>query len=297
MTKWPIFWVFLFAIAPLMLQGCGNNGKSDAYGNFEATEILVSAEGDGKLMNFDIEEGKELKANAVVGYIDTVQLSLKRREFAMQRQSLSSQISHVLSEIVVLEEEKAIAEKEKKRFDRLVNDKAVPTKQLDDINDMIAVIQKRIHSTETKNANILGQVRAMDAKIAQLDDQIQRCVIRNPIDGVVLTKYAEPHEITAFGKPLYKIADLNTMFLRVYVSGDMLPNVKIGQKVEVLIDKNESENQTLEGQVSWISDKVEFTPKIIQTKDERVSMVYAVKIKLKNDGTLKIGMPGEANFY
>jgi len=297
MTKWPIFWVFLFAIAPLMLQGCGNNGKSDAYGNFEATEILVSAEGDGKLMNFDIEEGKELKANAVVGYIDTVQLSLKRREFAMQRQSLSSQISHVLSEIVVLEEEKAIAEKEKKRFDRLVNDKAVPTKQLDDINDMIAVIQKRIHSTETKNANILGQVRAMDAKIAQLDDQIQRCVIRNPIDGVVLTKYAEPHEITAFGKPLYKIADLNTMFLRVYVSGDMLPNVKIGQKVEVLIDKNESENQALEGQVSWISDKVEFTPKIIQTKDERVSMVYAVKIKLKNDGTLKIGMPGEANFY
>ncbi|ACF13780.1 putative ABC transport system, lipoprotein [Chloroherpeton thalassium ATCC 35110] len=296
MTKRPVFQFFLFALAMLLLHGCGNNGKSDAYGNFESTEILISAEGNGNLMRFDIEEGKKLQAGAVVGYIDTVQLSLKRRELAMRRQSLSAQISSVLSEIAVLEEEKSISEKERERYERLVTDKAVPTKQLDDINDKIAVTEKRIRATETQNANILGQVRAMDAQIAQLDDQIRRCVIRNPIDGVVLTKYAEPHELTAVGKPLYKIADLNTMFLRVYVSGDMLPKVKIGQKVEVLIDKTDTENQALAGEVSWISDKVEFTPKIIQTKDERVSMVYAVKIKLQNDGSLKIGMPGEANF-
>lgn len=292
MKRHAIVSAILFAFA-IQVTGCNNNNKSDAYGNFEATEVLISAEASGKLLDFKAEEGQSLKAGEIVGVIDTVQLHLKREQLKAQRQAMKSKISNVLSQMAVLQQQKENALKEKDRFERLVKDKAVPTKQLDDVVDQINVIQKQVRATETQNAGILGEVRALDAQISQLDDQIKKSVIRNPIDGVVLTKYAEPNEVTAYGKPLYKIADLKTMFLRAYLSGTEVPHVKIGQKVAVLIDEDKSENRTLEGEISWVSEKAEFTPKIIQTKDERVNMVYAVKVRLKNDGALKIGMPGE----
>jgi HlyD family secretion protein len=296
MKRRSIISAILFAFGIIQVAGCGNNNKSDAYGNFEATEVLISAEASGKLLEFKAEEGQSLKAGQVVGVIDTVQLHLKRQQLKAQRQAMNSKVANVLSQIAVLQQQKDNALKEKDRFERLVRDKAVPTKQLDDVLDQINVIQKQIRATETQNTGILGEVKALDAQVAQLDDQIKKSVIHNPIDGVVLTKYAEPNEVTAYGKPLYKIADLKTVFLRAYLSGTQVPHIKIGQKVAVLIDEDKSNNRTLEGEISWVSEKAEFTPKIIQTKDERVNMVYAVKVRVKNDGALKIGMPGELRF-
>ncbi|NUM79379.1 HlyD family efflux transporter periplasmic adaptor subunit [bacterium] len=287
------FWI----LGITLLAGCsGNNHKSDAYGNFEATEIIVSAEASGKLLAFNVEEGLTLEAGANVGYIDTVQLSLKRAQLLATRQSVSAKIANILAQIDVLKEQRRVAETDKKRLEKLFGENAATQKQLDDVNGQISVIDRQIVSIETQNAAVLSDVKSLDAQIAQINDQIHKSVIVNPLRGTVLTKYAEPSEVIAYGKPLYKIADLQTMFLRVYISGDQLPHAAIGQKVHVLIDETKKNNQSLEGEISWISSKAEFTPKIIQTKEERVNMVYAVKIKIHNDGRLKIGMPGEVNF-
>lgn len=288
--------VFISLLLSLFL-GCNSNDKSDAYGNFEATEVIISSESTGKILQFQVEEGQLLKHGQKVGVVDTLSLHLNYLQLKAQRQAQASQLTSVRSEIAVLNEQKRIAEKEVKRFENLVKENAVAQKQLDDFVDQVQVLEKRIQATRSKNAGIQGQVRALDAQIMQIEDQLRKSTIYNPISGVVLAKYAEENEITAYGKPLYKIANLDTLFLRAYVSGAQLPNVKIGQKVSVAVDKNESENQTLNGQITWISDKAEFTPKIIQTKEERVVMVYAVKVRVNNkEGLLKIGMPGELNF-
>jgi HlyD family secretion protein len=279
-----------------MLASCTDNDKtSDAYGNFESVEILVSAEGTGKLLKYNIDEGIILKKGDTIGIIDTIQLRCQLDMALARRLSASSRTRSVLAQINTLNEQKAIALKDKGRIDKMFADKAATQKQVDDINGGIAVIEKNIEAIETQNATILGDVRALDAQIAQVEDLIGKCRIINPIDGTVLNKFVERSEIVVQGKPLYKIADLSEMILRIYVSGAELPKIKIGQKVEILIDKNVTEKRKLEGVVSWISPKSEFTPKIIQTKEERVNMVYAVKVLVKNDGSLKIGMPGEVN--
>jgi len=288
--------VFISLLLSLFF-GCNSNDKSDAYGNFEATEVIISSEATGKILQFQVEEGQLLKQGQKVGMVDTLSLHLNYLQLKAQRQAQASQLTSVRSEIAVLNEQKRIAEKEVKRFENLIKENAVAQKQLDGFVDQVQVLEKRIQATRSKNASIQGQVRALDAQIMQIEDQLRKSTIYNPISGVVLAKYAEENEITAYGKPLYKIANLDTLFLRAYVSGAQLPNVKIGQKVSVAVDKNESENQTLNGQITWISDKAEFTPKIIQTKEERVVMVYAVKVRVNNkEGLLKIGMPGELNF-
>ncbi len=292
--KFKPLWALIFVL-PFGL-GCTNNNKSDAYGNFEATEIVISAEANGKLMRFIVDEGKHLEKGAIVGFVDTLQLHLNYRQMRARRSAIASQIQNVRSEIAVLEEQKHIAQKEVVRFTLLVEDNAVAKKKLDDMQDQVRVITKQINATQTRNANIMAEVQAMDAQLKLIRDQLEKSVIRNPISGIVLTKYSEENEVVSYGKPLYKIADLDTLYLRVYISGAQLPGVKLGQSVEVLIDKNDTENETLSGAISWISDKAEFTPKTIQTKEERVSMVYAVKIRVKNDGRIKIGMPGEINF-
>ncbi len=280
-----------------VIAGCsGNNNKSDAYGNFEATEIIVSAEGNGKLIEFDITEGAVVEKSALVGYIDTVQLSLKRDQLKATRRTISSKFQNVISQIDILKEQLKIATTEKQRIESLFAQNAATKKQVDDINGQVKVIEKQILSIEVQNSGIISEVQSIDAQLEQINDQIRKCMIMNPVRGTVLNKFAEAHEITAYGKPLYKIADLETMFLRVYIDGDQLPHIHIGQIVQVLIDQDKDRNQTLEGEVSWISSKAEFTPKIIQTKEERVNMVYAVKIRIMNDGRLKIGMPGEINF-
>jgi HlyD family secretion protein len=257
---------------------------------------LVSSEIQGKLVKFLVEEGRTYKAADIVGQIDTIQLALKRDQLVAQRKASATKITNILSQIDVQEEQKRTLLVDKDRVEKLLKDNAVPVKQLDDINGKIKVTDSQIASIRTQNAAVLDELTSMDKQIDQMTDQLNRCKIVNPINGTVLEKYIEPSEITTPGRALYKIADMDQMILRIYVSGSQLPSIKTGQKVKVLIDKNAKENQVLEGTISWISPQAEFTPKIIQTKDDRVNLVYAVKIAVKNDGRLKIGMPGEVKF-
>ncbi len=281
------------SILAMSVFSCSNsNGKADGYGNFEATEITVSAENNGKLLQFQVEEGNLLKKEQFVGYIDTIPLSLKKDQLMVSKDVIASKSKGVLSQISVLQAKLKTANINKTRIENLIKDHAGTQKQLDDINGEIDVIKNQITSIEIQNAPVVNELKNIDVQLQQLDDQIQKSKITNPIEGTVLTKYAEPNEVTAFGKPLYKIADLSTMELRVYVSETQLANIKIGQKVTVKIDA-EKTMKSYDGTISWIASEAEFTPKIIQTKEERVALVYAVKVTVKNDGNLKIGMPAE----
>ena len=276
---------------------CSNgNDKSDAYGNFEAVEIIVSAEAQGKILQFNLEEGNKLNKKQSVGYIDTIPLYLKKQQLIAQLESAAAKLIQVGSQIKVQEEQKITLMRDQDRFSKLVNANAAPSKQLDDINGQLNILNSQVLSTRTQNQSIAGEIKAIKYQVAQVEDQIIKSIISNPVNGTVLEKYIEPGEIAIPGKSLYKIADLSILKLRVYISGVQLPNIKIGQKVKVFIDKNESNNRQLEGSVSWISQQAEFTPKIIQTKDERVNLVYAIKVNVPNDGSLKIGMPGEVKF-
>ncbi len=274
----------------LVLGSCQKSDKSDGYGNFEATEIIVSSEANGKLELLDVEEGRRMAAGSMVAVVDTTQLHLVRSQLQAERESLVAKRPSLGARIGVLLEERRNIKRDDDRYRRLVKEGAVPSKQLEDIENRLSVIDKQIGSLETENPGIAGEISAKEARIAQLNDQIKKSVVRNPVDGVVLTRYAERGELTSYGKALYKIAGLQTMFLRVYLSGAQVPQVKIGEEVEVLIDGSKSRK----GRITWISAKAEFTPKIIQTREDRVSMVYAVKVQVNNqDGRLKIGMPGE----
>jgi HlyD family secretion protein len=275
------------------LMSCSNsNGKADGYGNFEATEITISAENNGKLMHFNVNEGDILKKEAFLGYIDTIPLSLKKDQLLVSKAIITSKSRGVLSQISVLNARLKTADINKKRTQNLVKDSAGTQKQLDDVSGEIDVIKQQIRSVEIQNAPVVNELKGIDVQLKQIDDQIQKSIIINPINGTVLAKYAELNEITSFGKPLYKIADLSTMELRVYVSEPQLASIKIGQEVTVKIDDSDA-MKSLKGSIDWIASEAEFTPKIIQTREERVALVYAVKIKVANDGTLKIGMPAE----
>ena len=285
-------WLMLIPI----LASCGNSKKSDAYGNFEAVEVLVSAEAQGKLLDFGIEEGQKLTKNQKAGYIDTFSLYLKKQQLKAQIESSSARSAQVTAQVAVQDEQKRTYITEQKRVSQLVASNAVPTKQLDDIQSQLSVIESQIAATKTQTHAIWGEIKALRFQIAQIDDQIARSLIISPVGGTVLETFAEAGEIVIPGKVLYKIANLEQLILRVYVSGAQLPHVKLGHKVKVYIDETEHTNKQLSGTVTWISQQAEFTPKIIQTKEERVNMVYALKIIVQNDGSLKIGMPGEVNF-
>ena len=272
---------------------CENgNEKADGYGNFEATEITISAENNGKLMQFDVNEGDVLKKETFLGYIDTIQLALKREQLLVSKSVISSKSKGVLSQISVLNAKLKTANTNKTRAENLIKDNAGTQKQLDDVTGEIDVIKNQIRSVEIQNAPVVNELKGIDVQLKQIDDQISKSKIINPVSGTVLIKYAEPNEITAFGKPLYKIADLSLMQLRVYVSETQLANIKIGQEVTIKIDDAE-DMKSYKGTISWIASEAEFTPKIIQTKEERVALVYAVKVDVVNDGSLKIGMPAE----
>lgn len=269
-----------------------NNEKADGYGNFEATEITISAEGNGKIIKFEIDEGQQLEKGAFIGYIDTISLALKKDQLINSKKVVSSKLITVASQIEVLKSQLKTATINQKRVENLVKENAGTQKQLDDINGEIMVLNQQIKSVETQNAPILNEIKSIEAQIKQVKDQLQKNQFINPINGTVLVKYAEPNELASFGKPLYKIADLNTMRLKVYISETQLPSIKIGQSVYIKIDAGNS-MKTYKGTISWIASEAEFTPKIIQTKEERVNLVYAVKIDVKNEGDLKIGMPAE----
>jgi HlyD family secretion protein len=286
-------YLILTSLLISLLGSCtGNGDKADGYGNFEATEIIISAEANGKILFLDAEEGSVLGQNKVVGVIDTVQLSLKRDQLLASKNTIFSKSRNVLSQREVLKEQLKVAQNDKSRIENLLKAKAATTKQLDDINGQINIIKEQIKSVETQNSPIINEVKSIEIQIRQIEDQIHKSIIQNPVKGTVLVKYAEPNEITAFGKPLYKIANLEDMILRVYISENQMADLHIGQEVSVKIDSGD-DMKSYPGEVSWISESAEFTPKIIQTKEERVNLVYAVKVKVKNDGSLKIGMPAE----
>ena len=289
-----------YALLLVTAWGCStNNELSDGYGNFEATEVLVSAEASGKLMALDVEEGDRISAGMVLGYVDTVQAFLQKEQLKASINALSSKTQHVQSQINVLLERKNNLEREKRRLGLLLQDDAATQKQLDDIIGEIEVVNRQMVATRTQlensNRGILSEIDPLEIKIAQMNDQINKSIVTNPITGTVLAKYSEPHEVVSFGMPLYKIANLDRVYLRVYLSGDQIPGFNIGQEVEVLVDKGDGGILTHHGTITWISEKAEFTPKIIQTREERVNLVYAMKVNVPNDGSLKIGMPGEIN--
>lgn len=286
-------YLILTSLLLSLLGSCTGNGeKADGYGNFEATEITISAEANGKIFFLDAEEGNVLAQNKVVGVIDTVQLSLKKDQLLASKNTIFSKSRNVLSQREVLKEQLKVAQNDRTRIENLLQAKAATAKQLDDIIGQINIILEQIKSVETQNSPIINEIKSIEIQIRQIEDQINKSVIQNPVKGTVLVKYAEPNEITAFGKPLYKIANLEDMILRVYISENQLSTLKIGQEVSVKIDAGQ-EMKSYPGVVSWIAESAEFTPKIIQTKEERVNLVYAVKVKVRNDGSLKIGMPAE----
>ena len=281
-----------------LLSSCNNDkDKPDAYGSFEATEITVSSLANGKIMVFNIEEGQLLDSNQMIGFIDTTDLHLKKLQVMEQKNATGSRKEDLATQIAVQEQNRENILIEKNRVVKLLKDGAATQKQLDDINASLNMIDKQIASIKSQFRGIEDQIGSTEQQIAQLRESIKNARIINPIKGTVLTKFAENNEVTTFGKPLYKIADLREMQLRVYVSGAQLPHIKIGENVEVRIDKDEKTNTKMEGTVIWISQTAEFTPKTIQTKEERVNLVYAVKVRVLNDGILKIGMPGEIKFF
>ena len=280
-------------LTAIILISCNKNSeKADAYGNFEATEITVSSESNGKIEFLNVEEGAQLKKGSLVGLIDTLQLHYNREQLKASIETVQSKSTSVLSQINVLNEQLKTAKIEQNRIQNMFAENAATKRQIDEIDGKVKVIEKQISSVQTQNAPILNEIKSIKVQIEKLDDQIKKSKISNPVDGTVLTKYAEPSEITAFGKPLYKIANLNEMELRVYVTETQLAQIKIGQKVTVAIDAD-NDTKKYEGNITWISAQAEFTPKVIQTKEERANLVYAVKVAVKNDGSLKIGMPAE----
>lgn len=287
---------YLFA-ALLLTAACNpNKERSDAYGNFEAVETTISAEANGKLLSFKLDEGQTLNAGVRVGLIDTVDTQLKLLQLKAQVTSVNSRTDNLNAQIAVVDEQTANLLVEKKRIEGMFKDKAATQKQLDDINGAIDVAAKQKDAIAVQFKGVKDDAAVVRRQIDQLKDQIRRCHIINPIKGTVLVKYVEPDEMVTMGKALYKIADLTTLDLKIYVSGSQLSEVKLGKNVKVLYDRPNGTLKRMTGMVSWVADQSEFTPKIIQTRDERVNLVYAVKIRVKNDGSLKIGMPAEVNF-
>jgi HlyD family secretion protein len=284
-------------IVSILFSACSGNGDlSDAYGNFEATEIVVSSEVPGKVIVFDTENGDYLEKGKTVVKIDTINFYLKGKQLKALKNEISVTTQDVLSQIKVLEEQKNVLLIEKKRVESLIADSAATTKQLDDIIGKVKVLDRQIEAVYVKNRSVLSKLEALNVQMEEIEYNLSKCKVVNPISGIVLQKYVEAHELVIPGKALYKIANMDQLELKAYIDGTQLPNVKVGQKVKVYIDKTEDENTELGGTISWISSNAEFTPKIIQTKEERVKLVYAIKVLVKNDGRLKIGMPGEVVF-
>jgi HlyD family secretion protein len=283
------------------LIGCSNdNGDFDATGTFESEEIIVSSEATGKLIKFDIEEGYEIKQNQIVGIVDTTQLHLKKKQLLSSITAVLSKQPDISAQLAALQKQIETTEVEKKRIENLVKLDAATTKQLDDVNSQLEVLNKQYTATKSSltitKQGLQSETLPLIAQVEQIEDQIKKSYIINPIDGTVLARYANQDEITSNGKALYKIANLSEMTLRAYVDGDQLGEIKLGQKVKVYIDKGEGEQKEMSGEIYWVSSKAEFTPKTIQTKDERANLVYAIKVKVINDGYLKIGMYGEVKF-
>ena len=291
----------LVSLSLLLLWSCsGPSDQADAYGNFETPETLVSAQATGPLLHFDLQEGDTLSKGQRVGIVDTSTLHLQREEVQAKMAALESQLPQAAVQLQVLSSQITHAEHELDRTQRLLAAQAATPKQRDDWKAEVTLLKHQYAAQQSslsiQTRSILAQLKPLEVQIAMLDDNIRRSWIINPVAGVVLTKYAEPGELTAYGKPLYSVGDLSTLNLRAYVTGKQVPGLRIGQHLTVRTDADGG-YRSWQGTLTWISSEAEFTPKQIQTKDERANLVYAIKIAVHNDGTLKIGMPGEVVFF
>lgn len=277
-----------------------NKAKSDAYGNFEAVEIVISAEGNGPLILFDIEEGDIPHNSQFIGIIDTLPLYLEKNELLATIATIKAKFPDIKTQLNVFRERLAKAKFEQRRIKGLVQFEAITTKQLDDINADIALLEKEraatLSSLIIQRKSLQSEIRQLEAKIKRIEDKITRHIIINPLQGIVLNRFVHRGELVSYGTPLYKIAAIDTITLRAYIGEEQLGDIRIGQQVSVLIDSIHGTYRNYLGKISWISNKAEFTPKIIQTKNERTNLVYAFKVIVPNDGSLKIGMPAEVKF-
>ncbi|MFT3946812.1 MAG: HlyD family efflux transporter periplasmic adaptor subunit [Agriterribacter sp.] len=301
-------WLLLI-LCTMIVSGCGNNNNQyAASGTFEAVETIVSAEATGIIKQFNIEEGREIPAGVEVGYIDSTQLSLRKKQLEAQVKATGSRLPDINAQTNYYKQQLSVTQvrlnnlkKEQARVQNLVKADAATTKQLDDINAQVEETEKQLQVIQKQDAAQVSVLRTQTsglksdalpliAQIEQVQDQLNKSRIINETKGTVLAKYAEANEMATTGKALYKIADLSTIILRAYITGNQLPGIKLNQKVTVMIDDGKDKYKNYEGIIEWISDKAEFTPKTIQTKDERANLVYAIKIRVANDGFLKIGM-------
>jgi len=285
----------------ILLSACQTEETlADAYGNFETTPILVGAETPGRVLFLNVEEGQRLIKGELVALIDTLPIHLQMEKLLANKLALGQKIQEAKPEIEVLQQQKQNLIREQKRVEALLKDKAATTKQLDDIKGQIQVLDQQMTAIRSKtrlaNRAILSERGPVDAQLNLLQDQKQRCFIYNPISGTVVNKLAETSEVKGFGSPLYRIASLDTLVLRAYITGKQLGRIALGEEVMVRIDQAEETTRDYSGQISWIASQAEFTPKIIQTKEERVNLVYAIKVRVANDGYLKTGMPAEVWF-
>ena len=293
--------IMTIAVAAIVLTACGNKEKEyDATGTFEATEVTVAAEQNGALMMFDVNEGDEIALGKEIGLIDTTQIWLKIKQMGATKEVYQSQKPNMEAQIAATRQQLAKAKQDHQRYKELVADGAAPSKMLDDAANQVQVLQKQldaqISSLSTSTNSLSKQMAATDVQVSQLLDQLQKCHISAPIKGTVLEKYVEKGEFVAIGKPLFKMADTEQMFMRAYVTSAQLKSIKVGQKAKVFADYGDGQKKEYEGTVSWISSRSEFTPKTILTDDERADLVYAIKVAFKNDGYVKIGMYGDVKF-
>ncbi len=285
----------------ILSSSCRKHKKdADAYGNCEASEIIISSESNGKMLDFAIEEGQDYQAGDYLGCIDTMQTHLQIKQLEASINAVLARRPNADSQVRVLEDKLATLNKEKIRVKNLIEANAASTKQLDDIQAEINVTESQIAATKsslfTQDQSLLEEVEAMRFQLQQLQQVLNHCIIKAPITGTVINKYIEENELAYQGKPLFKMADLTNMYIKVYITEDELASIKLNQKAVVRLDNKNGKPIELEGVVTWISPKAEFTPKMIQTKEERVNLVYAVKVRFKNDGSAKIGMPGDVIF-
>ena len=286
-------------ISMFMIACSSGENDVDGSGTFEAVETMVSAEVSGRLISFTIVDGQQVQQNELVGLIDTTQLFLRKQQLQAQIQAILSRKPEIATQIAALQEQLRGAKRERDRLEKLLKANAATEKQFDDATTSVEVLTKQIDaqlsSMDITTTSLESETRPLIAQIAQIDDQLERSKLLAPFNGTVLTTYVDPFEFAVTGKALYKVADLSSLILRAYVTNDQLTKVKLGQQVKVNVDHGEGQ-RTYDGIISWVSDKAEFTPKTIQTKDERANLVYAMKIRVKNDGFLKIGMYGEITF-
>jgi HlyD family secretion protein len=293
--------IVIAAVLVVALTSCGkSNEDADASGTFEATEVIVSAQGTGQILSLNVEEGQVLTANQLVGTIDSTQLYLRKKQLQASGKAIQSRRPDIKKQIAAIEQQISTAKTERKRAENLVKANAANQKQLDDINAQISVLEKQLDAQrtilESSNQGITDESEGLRFQIKQLEDQLYKCQITSPINGTVLVKYAEMGEVAAPGKALFKIADTNNMILRAYITADQLTQIKVGQKLKISCDFGKDKTRKYDGTLAWISNKSEFTPKTIQTRDERANLVYAVKINVKNDSFIKIGMYGDVKF-